>query len=239
MDHPKIGGVSNQKPLPREIYQRRRVAALVVVLVVVFGFIAIAIALFGGDDTNEAAESSTQEVTTEETTPETSEAESSESEVPESESEESESEEESASESEEPSVEAGAKDTCELSDLNIVASTPESTVSDGDLPTFYMTVENPTAADCVIDLDEDTLRFEVYNMRTNERIWSDVDCYAPVETGELTVEPGEDRIFEAEWSRLRSAEGECTNREPAGNGAYYLHAVIGDNPSEPTPFNLA
>ena len=80
------------------------------------------------------------------------------------------------------------KNSCELSDLRIVASSDRPSYGDGDQPTFYMTVENPTAADCELNLDDEELRFEVYNLENNERVWADTDCYPSGLTGEETVQ---------------------------------------------------
>ena len=101
-----------------------------------------------------------------------------------------------------------------------------------------MEVFNPTTADCSIDLDEEQLRFEVYKMGSNERVWADTDCYASVETGKQTFKSGETRYFQADWSRKRSEPGKCTDREDAEPGAYFLHSVIGENYSPALPFNL-
>ena len=130
------------------------------------------------------------------------------------------------------------KNSCELSDLRIVASSDRPSYGDGDQPTFYMTVENPTAADCELNLDDEELRFEVYNLENNERVWADTDCYPSVLTGEETFEAGDERRFQAVWSRLGSQPGQCNNRQDVGTGAFFLHAVIGDNASDAHTFNL-
>ena len=101
-----------------------------------------------------------------------------------------------------------------------------------------MNVKNPTDTDCVIDVGDDLLRFEVYEMRTNARVWSDTNCYPGVETGVQEFPAGTERGLNAVWSGTGSAPGQCTNREQVPAGAYYLHAVIDDNASDPAPFNL-
>ena len=108
----------------------------------------------------------------------------------------------------------------------------------GTEPVLYMEVENPTEVDCVIDLEASPLRFEVYSMGTNDRIWSDTDCNQPMLTGTETFAPGETRGFEARWSATNSAPDACENRAPVPAGSYFLHAVIGDNASDPVPFNI-
>lgn len=227
------------KKLPQEIYQRRRVAALVILVLVVLLLIWAASALFGGSDEasapapSSAAQDTAASKSTASEQPQTEQPEGEESAA----ARESEAAEEttSASAAAKP---AGGKETCELGDLRITASLAKENVPAGELPEFYMKVQNPTAADCTIDLDEQQLRFEVYDMRSNERIWSDTDCYAAVETGEQKFAAGADRAFAAEWSRKGSQPGKCSNRPETPAGSYYVHAVIGDNPSPAAPFEL-
>ncbi|MER0091984.1 hypothetical protein [Corynebacterium sp. KPL2838] len=234
--------MNQKKPLPEEIYKRRRVAALIIVIVLAVVLIWAAVAAFGGDSDDSVAASSessaattSAETTSESATTSTDSTSESES-ASESEAKDG---EEGASESKEPeeSVHA-AKDTCSLEDLEVRTSMLNYSVPDGELPKFFMTVTNPTAADCKIDLDENSLRFEVYKMTDNQRVWSDTDCYASVQTGEQTFPAGKDLKFEAEWSRQASEPGKCTDRPTAEPGAYFAHTVIGDNSSPPQDFTL-
>ncbi|MDK8469682.1 hypothetical protein [Corynebacterium accolens] len=235
--------MNQNKPLPEEIYKRRRVAALIIVIVLAVVLIWAAVAAFGSDsdDSVAASSESSAATTSAETTSESSTTSADSTSESESESESaSESEaKDGASESKEPeeSVHA-AKDTCSLEDLEVRTSMLNYSVPDGELPKFFMTVTNPTAADCKIDLDENSLRFEVYKMTDNQRVWSDTDCYASVQTGEQTFPAGKDLKFEAEWSRQASEPGKCTDRPTAEPGAYFAHTVIGDNSSPPQDFTL-
>lgn len=131
-----------------------------------------------------------------------------------------------------------AKGTCELADLRIHASSNQPSYAAGSQPVFYMEVENPTDADCTIDLDDNLLRFEVYDMASNDRIWSDTDCYPPVAGGDVEFAPGEKRRWEARWSGTASQPGQCDNRPTVQAGSYFLHGVIGDNASDASPFNI-
>ena len=130
------------------------------------------------------------------------------------------------------------KGSCELADLQIRASSNQPSYAVGVQPVFYMEVENPTDTDCVINLDDNLLRFEVYDMATNDRIWSDTDCYPPVAAGSVEFAPGEKRRWEARWSATASQPGQCDNRPEVKAGSYFLHGVIGDNASDASPFNI-
>jgi len=233
--------VTQKKPLPEDIYKRRRVAALIIVLVLAVVLIWAAVAAFGGSseepaDTAAPAPSSADEETSSSAAPESSEtvSETKTSAEGASESKAAESEPSSAA----PASSEAAKKTCDLADLDVRTSMLNYSVPEGELPKFFMTVTNPTAADCKIDLDKNLLRFEVYKMADNERVWSDTDCYASVQTGSQTFPAGKDVKFEAEWSRQASKPGECTDRPAAEPGAYFAHTVIGDNSSPPQDFTL-
>ncbi|OFL91255.1 hypothetical protein [Corynebacterium sp. HMSC055D05] len=225
--------MSNQRPLPPEIYIRRRVAALVILLVVVALLVwaLSAMARSGGSGSDGATETSTEQTVNPTVATEPTVA------AP----EESASESASASPSEEPSsVEAAPARTgaCELKDLRIKALPNQPSYAAGTEPVFYMEVENPTDTDCVIDLDENILRFEVYDMRTNERMWADTDCYQPVVSGTQTYKAGEKQGYQARWSGTVSQPGKCDDRPAIEPGSYFLHTVIGDNASEAAPFNI-
>ena len=221
--------MSNQRPLPPEIYMRRRVAALVILLVVVALLVwaLSAVARSGGGD---SAEETTSEApaSTIETEPTVSAPEEPSSEP---------SEPASAASS---SVEAAPARTgaCELKDLRITAMPNQPSYVAGTQPVFYMEVENPTDTDCVIDLDENILRFEVYNMRTNEKMWADTDCYEPVVAGTQTYKAGQKQGYQARWSGTVSQPGQCEDRPAIEPGSYFLHTVIGDNASDAAPFNI-
>lgn len=135
-------------------------------------------------------------------------------------------------------MEEPKKQSCELSDLQISATSDKPSYEEGQLPEFYMTVKNPTAADCTIDLRDNPLRFEVYDLSTNRRVWSDLDCNQPVDGTSRIFPAGSERYYRAVWSRTDSEPGQCSQRNPVPAGSYFLHTVIGNNPSEAHPFNL-
>ena len=220
--------MSNQRPLPPEIYMRRRVAALVILLVIV-ALLVWGLSAFARsgktDETENTPETVSEAPSTTLATEPTVEL-----------------SEESTPSSTQPSEETVAapvkKGSCELADLEIHASSNQPSYAIGVQPVFYMEVKNPTDTDCVINLDDNLLRFEVYDMATNDRIWSDTDCYPPVAAGNVEFAPGEKRRWEARWSVTASQPGQCDNRPEVKAGSYFLHGVIGDNASDASPFNI-
>ncbi|WP_155861962.1 hypothetical protein [Corynebacterium callunae] len=225
------------------IYRRRRMAALAVLLVVIALIIWAVVALGGGSSekteedqsTNAAVTSAVEsskpvDLTSSSASPSASDSASEASTVKES---------TSADPKASTTAAADAKKTCELKDLVITANTNNTSFASGEQPELFMTVHNPTAVDCEINLEENVLRFEVYDLATNARIWSDVDCNPAIEDGTSVFPAGKDRYFQATWSRTNSAPGQCNNRQAVPAGAYFLHTVIGSNPSVPVTFNLA
>lgn len=131
-----------------------------------------------------------------------------------------------------------AANACDLHNLRVTANSNKAYYGPGDQPSFYMSIENPTEHDCTVNLDENPLRFEVYDLNTNHRMWADTDCYPAVITGEQEFKAGQTRHFEAVWSRTNSAPGECNHRPATPAGNYFLHAVVGDNASDALTFAL-
>ncbi|WP_018024847.1 hypothetical protein [Corynebacterium ulceribovis] len=230
-----MSNTSSNRPLPPEVYRRRRIAALVIVIVLILFVAWLTKTIVSAVGSNDAAE--TSEMTTSQSEG-SGDATTSPSEKPEESKEPKPSESTSTKASE--SEEAKAKKTCELADLEIVASSDRVTFGPGVQPKLYITVKNPTQADCEIDLDENQLRFEVFSLANNQRVWSDVDCHESVGVGQETFEAGKEKSYEAVWSRRTSEPDKCTaaERPEAKPGPYFLHGLIGENASEAHTFNL-
>lgn len=131
------------------------------------------------------------------------------------------------------------KKDCSLADLQVTATSDQPNYGD-EQPTLAITVHNPTGGECRVNLDEQQLRFEVYDLATYERVWSDVDCNDSEGHGELVLAPGEEVNYAATWSRLTSAPNKCSeeDRVPAPSGPYIFYGVIGDNNSDAYTFNM-
>lgn len=227
--------------LPEIYYRRRRVAAVVAILLVVIVVVAVLARMSRNSiNTPVATDAAIATSTTEKPAPTSTEKATTISETTAGSQTDSKAEEvsETASKSSEPSESVTAKGSCELADLQIEASADHPNYNAGDLPSFFMTVRNPTDADCEIDLTQQVLRFEVYTLDTNQRVWADIDCNDPVGTGTKVFKAGEEKYYKTQWSRLYSDPQTCTGRAEVAPGGYYLHTVIGDNASAPFTFNL-
>lgn len=239
------------RPLPPEIYRRRRIAAAVIAVVVLVVLALIVKAIVGGGDSSDtAAVTSTSRSaaahTTGSKTPRTTSASGTASETTGAQGSEG-SDGSGGSAGETTTDATGATSTtaepdgqCTVDDLQLTVSAGAPTYAEGQQPDFYLAVSNPTGSDCVVDLDESPMSFEVFTLSDYARVWGDTDCNEPTLTGELDLAAGEQRTFALSgWSRTSSSPDDCTDRSPVGAGAYLLYGHLGDNISEPETFNLA
>lgn len=230
----------NSRRLPEVIYIRRRVAALVVLLVLIGSVTSILVYVNKSSSTEliTATPTSTATSTTykaEKTGHTNTNDESTTTNDTVSDSGTS----TSTSEASATQLTPVKKDTCQLEDLIVEAKSDQPAYTADDQPHFYLTVRNPTTADCVIDLREQQLRFEVYDLATNTRVWSDVDCNASEDSSARTFPAESERHYEAIWSRTHSSPDSCTAREPVPAGSYLLYTLVGSNNSDGQTFNLS
>lgn len=237
--------------LPPEIYRRRRIAA-VVVLIVLLLLIGWGVkALVSSGDSNSSAE----EVTVSRTDGEQGAGTASPKQpYPGAETdgdkqepgkkddkngEPSDSTDPSAAASEAAAAELAKKKECSLEDVQLSVTSDRPNYG-SENPKFALTLHNPTGGECNINLDEQKLRFEVFNLGDYQRIWSDLDCYESEGKGELKIAPGKDAVFSATWSRLGSAPGRCTEaeRQQVPSGPYLLYGLVGNKNSDGYTFNL-
>lgn len=234
-----------QRELPAYIYRRRRVAALVVLVVLVAAVVLVVRWALGGDDggADTAAGSSSPSETITEERPDGESVTA----APGASTSESASASASASSSEtapylEPSAppETIDKDTCDVADLKLTVQSDQPSYRGDARPTFSLILYNPTNADCVIDLDQQKVRFETYTMADYRRVWSDVDCHDSEGTGRETIRPHEEVVYESTWGLRTSAPGKCSDAErvPAERGPYLVYGLLGDRNSEAATFNL-
>ncbi|MDO5730114.1 hypothetical protein [Corynebacterium sphenisci] len=225
-------------PLPPEIYRRRRIAALVA-LVVVLVLLIWALVRCGSPDAAEepGTSAATESVTVSRTdgSPVTS--------APGGAGKDDDEAAEAAGEAPYLTTEARQtldKDACEAGDVQLTVESDQPNYGPEGKPRFSLTLYNPTRGDCAVDLDELPLRFEVYTLDDYSRVWSDLDCHASEGAGVETIAPGEEVVYTVTWSRLSSAPGACssTERTAADPGGYLVYGLVGDRNSDAYTFNL-
>lgn len=211
-----------QGQLPREVYVRRRVAAVVVAVVVV---LAVVVALFlasrdTGTDTQATAEGGDPGTSEETETTETSAAE--------------------PSESDEPDDGGASRGRCAEEDLRLDVWPAEPNVPVGEEVRFFVNLLNTSETTCDRDLSEAPLSFEVYRLDDNTKVWSSIDCTTPRDADEVELRPNEPEPRQIDWSGRRSAEGACaeSDRTPVEVGSYQVYALVGTVFSPAATFNV-
>lgn len=211
-----------QGPLPREVYVRRRVAAVVVAVVVV---LAVVVALFlasrdtgtdtqstadgGAPDTSEAAETTGTSTT-------------------------------GPTESGTPDDGGASRGRCADEDLRLDVWPAGPNVPVGEEVRFFVNVLNTSETTCDRDLSEAPLSFEVYRLDDNTKVWSSIDCTTPRDEDEVELRPNEPEPRQIDWSGRRSAEGACaeSDRTPVEVGSYQVYALVGNVFSPAATFNV-
>ncbi|UVE94539.1 hypothetical protein [Dietzia sp. B32] len=206
-------------PLPREVYVRRRVAAVVVAVIAV---VVVVLALFlasrdSGTDTQETAaggESGTSEAaeTTETSPTETSSREDG----------------------------GASRGRCADEDLRLDVWPAEPNVPVGSDVRFFVNIINVADTTCDRDLAEAPLSFEVYRLDDNSKVWSSIDCTTPRDEDEVELRPEEPEPRQIDWTGRRSAEGACSesDRTQVEVGAYQVYALVGNVFSPAATFNV-
>lgn len=208
-----------QGDLPREVYVRRRVAAVVVAVIAV---LAVILALFlasrdSGTDTQETAAGgdgdSSEAVDASET---------------------------SANETTEPDDGGASRGRCADEDLRLDVWPAEPNVPEGEDVRFFVNIVNVSDTTCDRDLSEAPLSFEVYRLDTNVKVWSSIDCTTPRDEDEVEFRPEVPEPRQIDWTGRRSAEGACSesDRTPVEVGAYQVYALVGNVFSPAATFNV-
>lgn len=208
-----------QGDLPREVYVRRRVAAVVVAVIAV---LAVILALFlasrdSGTDTQETAAGGDGDSSEAADTSETS-----------------------TSETTEPDDGGASRGRCADEDLRLDVWPAEPNVPEGEDVRFFVNIVNVSDTTCDRDLSEAPLSFEVYRLDTNVKVWSSIDCTTPRDEDEVELRPEVPEPRQIDWTGRRSAEGACSESErtPVEVGAYQVYALVGNVFSPAATFNV-
>ena len=207
---------------PPNVYWRRRVLALVVLVVVVALVVWGATALVGalrGDDAGAAG-------ATTDRTADTGAADQGASQDP------------AAGVTETTAAAEGEVPACAAETTAVVATADATSYALGATAKIGMTITNSGAAACTLDAGSAAL--ELLVVSGEDRIWSSDDCQENAESRPTTVEPGEAGMLASsvEWTLVRSGEG-CAKDLPALKaGTYQLTARAGEITSAPLVLQL-
>ncbi|MFE3442125.1 hypothetical protein ACFXNW_03755 [Nocardia sp. NPDC059180] len=217
-------------PLPPEIYWRRRVFAIGVLVVALVLVIWLVVAVSrGGDspgDTTAAATSSTE--TNKPAGQASTKKES--SAAPES----------KPSESATPSSGAPvAAGQCSDQSLAVKVTVAQPTYRVGEQPVFGIVITNISADACTRDMGSGLQQVSVHTLDGQRRLWASTDCYPDGEPDQRTLKPGEQAAFTVTWTG-NTSQPECAGeRLQVPAGAYNVVAQLGAIRSAAEPFNIA
>ncbi|MDQ6875483.1 MAG: hypothetical protein M3042_10545 [Actinomycetota bacterium] len=127
--------------------------------------------------------------------------------------------------------------SCADSDLSVTATTDARTYRVGAKPKLTMTVRNTSDRACRRDLG--AAARELIITSGTAHTWSSADCQAAIGAADLTLLPaGALRTFSVQWSGQRSLPGCAGARSVATAGTYRLQARLGTLRSATRVFHL-
>jgi hypothetical protein len=113
---------------------------------------------------------------------------------------------------------------CDLTKLQISATTSALTYAVGDSPTLYLQVVNPGPTQCVVDLSDQQILMQVYNGQS--RVWGSHDCQVQPGTTPRTLPVSVPVRVGVRWSGL-SSEAQCAGtRQRVPVGIYTLYVQL-------------
>ncbi|WP_040788168.1 hypothetical protein [Nocardia paucivorans] len=225
-------------PLPPEIYWRRRVFAIGILVVVLALLIWLVIAISrGGGTAGETPVAATSSTEPEKPTVTSARATTSSAAASKT----------GATGSREPSrpPSTTADDTpiaagqCPDQSLAVKVTVEQPTYRLGEQPVFGVVITNISSGTCTRDMGSGLQRVAVYSLDGKEQLWSSTDCYPDGDPDVRTLDRGEQAAFTVTWSGSTSQPGCEGDRLPVPAGSYHVIAQLGSVRSAPEPFNIA
>ncbi|GAA3710500.1 hypothetical protein GCM10022377_25120 [Zhihengliuella alba] len=131
---------------------------------------------------------------------------------------------------------SGAAGDCQPDDVVVRSSTDAASYGPDANPVLIMTIENTGEAPCDVNVGTGEQEFLV--MSGDDRIFSTKDCLAEASDLRITMEPGQAETARFTWERVRSAPGcEPVSSNPRP-GTYGFTAKLGDRESKGAVFQL-
>ncbi|WFP16782.1 hypothetical protein [Citricoccus muralis] len=218
--------MSTHRPLPPEVYRRRRlvvgVAALVLLaLVVALVFWVVALVRGAGNASEEPEPTASPSASAESAAPsETGDAGSA-----------------SAAPSDSSSAEAGdLEGTCTEDQLTVVASADAREYGPDENPIFELSITNDGDEACDTNVGTNQQVFTVTS--GSDRIFATTDCQVDGTDQMMTLEPGQTETSRFEWDKVRTQPGCERSENELGAGTYRITVAMGAISSEPVSFSL-
>lgn len=135
-----------------------------------------------------------------------------------------------------PSPRRRAGDPCRPSDLVLALQSERRAYPGGERPVFLLTLVNTSKLECTVDVGPRTLIVRITSGR--DRVWSTADCVSGEGTERRKLKRGVPYVRMVEWDRRRSPE-DCRARRPeARPGSYLATAHTKGVRSARAPFRL-
>ncbi|WP_227998166.1 hypothetical protein [Nocardia australiensis] len=215
-------------PLPPEIYWRRRVLAIgiLVVALALAIWLVVMFARGGKSPADTSAATSTSAPTaagTSSVKPSTS----AESSAP------------KPSDGADVSGAPVAQEQCPDQSLAVRVTVEQPTYKTGEQPVFGIVITNISSAACSRDVGSGLQQVSVLTLDGQRRLWSSTDCYPDGQPDVRTLNRGEQAAFTVTWSGSTSQPNCAGDRVPVPPGAYAVVAQLGSVRSSSEPFNIA
>ena len=190
-------------PEPASTYWTRRAVLAGVVLVVLYGLVALLTGAGGTDTVEQAADpAASASATPQALPPETAQP--------------------TASASPSPSAEVSA---CADADLAVTAEAERDSYRLGATPTLILAIKNTSDAPCRRDVGQGAA--ELLVMSGRDRIWSSDDCAPGGDPGPVVLAPQQSDVTKLTWSATRSRPGCAGPKTPIEPGTYVVVARVG------------
>ncbi|MFC9892850.1 hypothetical protein ACFVMC_04070 [Nocardia sp. NPDC127579] len=214
-------------PLPPEIYWRRRVFAIgiLVFAVALVIWLVMMIARGGGDPSGDPKPAAASATSAEAKPGETKPSYTTDAAAP------------SASASA-PAAPV-AQGQCSDQSLAVKVTVEQPTYKSGEQPVFGIVITNISSTPCSRDVGSGLQQISVFSLDGQKRLWSSTDCYPDGQPDVRTLNRGEQAAFQVTWSGSTSQPNCAGARVPVHSGAYSVVAQLGSVRSAAEPFNIA
>ncbi|MDM8084790.1 hypothetical protein QUV83_08450 [Cellulomonas cellasea] len=138
--------------------------------------------------------------------------------------------------SDEEPADPGAPQACAPEALGLTLAADSASYAAAAVPTFTVTLENVGEVDCLVDAGSGQLELAIVS--GEDRIWSSRDCPAGAVERKLLLQPGKSDVTQAQWTRVRSAEGCATGLPAVKSGTYSATLTVAGAASAPQVFVL-
>ncbi|MFC3964185.1 hypothetical protein [Nocardia jiangsuensis] len=127
---------------------------------------------------------------------------------------------------------------CSDQSLAVKVSVGQPTYRRGEQPVFGIVITNISAAPCSRDMGSGMQQISVQTLDGTRRLWNSVDCYPDGQPDIRTLERGQQAAFTVTWSGSTSQPNCAGERVPVPSGAYAVLAQLGGVRSTAEPFNI-